>query len=125
MPVQESPTLQSYDAGGDLSANQFRFVLVAADGNVDQCGDGLFAAGIQQDNDAVAVGESVQVQTAGRSKVIASAGTENAGDLIASDSVGRAKLAASGDFVLGMCRSDAAAAGETIDMDFAHGHVIA
>jgi hypothetical protein len=68
---------------------------------------------------------AVQVQILGRTKVVASAGTENAGDLIASDSTGRAKLAATGDYVLGICRSDAVAANDIIDMDFAHGHVVA
>lgn len=123
MGAQENPILASYEAGSDLTANQFRFVSIAADGQVDQTGAGLMAAGVQQDNEASVAGEAVQVQIHGRTKVVASAGTENAGDLISSDATGRARLAVTGDIVLGVCRSDAAAANEIIDMDFFHGHV--
>jgi hypothetical protein len=123
MGNQESATLQTYEAGSDLTGNQFRFVSIASDGQVDQTGAGLMAAGVQQDNMANVAGLPVQVQTYGRTKVVAGAGTENAGDLLASDATGRAVLATTGDIVLGVCRSDAGAADEIIDMDFFHGHV--
>lgn len=123
MGAQGWEALQTYEAGQDLTGNQFTFLALAADGQVDPCGDGLWAVGVQQDNGAAAAGDPVQVQTYGRTKVIASAGTENAGDLIASDLNGKAKLAAIGDYVLGVCRSDAVAADDVIDMDFFHGHI--
>ena len=94
-------TLQSvtYQAGSDLSANQYHFVTMADDNQVDATGDGGLAVGVQQ-NDPAAAGRACVVAITGRSKVVYG-DTIDEDDIVSSDSTGRAVPSASGDYILG------------------------
>lgn len=85
-----------FTAGADLSAVQFRFVkLNGTDLQVVQATvAGEDTLGVQQNNPS-AVGQSVSVMTAGVSKVEAGASV-SIGDLITTDTVGRAIAATTG-----------------------------
>lgn len=108
----EALTCISLEAGSDLSASQYRFVTLAADGQVDQTGAGLDATGILQDDpDAAGVAGSVAIS--GVSKVVAGAATTRAGN-VASDSTGRAVNATTGNFIQGIFLEAAAAAGDIV-----------
>lgn len=90
------------EAGADLSAGQFRFVLVAADGQVDLVASaGGTATGVLL-NDPDAAGKAATVAYAGVVKVVAG-GTVASGAKVQSDASGEAILAATGDHVLGQC----------------------
>ena len=103
MARQEQIQSITLEAGGDLSAGQFHFVLVAADGQIDL----VAAAG--GDADGVlngtpsAAGEAAEMIYAGRAKVVIGVGGLSAGDKVQSDASGEAILAASLDHVLGKC----------------------
>lgn len=100
MATENSLVSITYEAAGDLSANQYHFVKALDTGRVDVCGNGEGAVGIQQ-NDPAAAGRATAVAISGRSKVVYG-GTIDEDDLIASDSTGRAVPAASTDTILGM-----------------------
>lgn len=102
----------SLEAGVDLSANQHHFVTMAADFQVDPTGAGLKANGVQQNNPD-AVGQAVSIMITGVTKMVAGAAVA-ANVNIASDSTGRAVLAAATDFVLGTALEVAGGAGEVI-----------
>lgn len=98
----------SIDAGSDLSSDQFKFVLTAADGEVDV----VSSAGGQADgvlmNAPSAQGRPATVAYAGRVKVIAG-GAITAGDLVQSDASGEAiNGVTTGDFPLGRALTSAA-----------------
>lgn len=101
MAAQEQLQSITLEAGGDLSAGQFRFVLVAADGQVDIVG----AAGGDADgvllNDPSTVGQAATMQYAGRAKVVIGVGGLTAGAKVQSDASGEAIDAAAADHVLG------------------------
>lgn len=103
MSAMEQVQSITLEAGADLSAGQFRFVLVAADGQVDL----VSAAGGDSDgvllNDPDAAGKAATVAYAGRVKVVIGVGGLVAGNKVQSDASGEAILAASGDHVLGKC----------------------
>ena len=115
MALEQNLSTRSYEAGADLSGNQFYFVLQAADGQVDVAGADAQATGVLQDDNGDAAGKVVAVAVGGRSKVAAGAAV-SVGDSISSDSTGRAVTAGAGP-VLGVARSAAAAAGEIISVE--------
>jgi hypothetical protein len=75
----------------DLSANQFHFVTLGSDGFLDIAGAGVRAIGVQQDTPLGTATATVrsEVRYGGISKVVAG-GSFNVGDLLTSDSTGRA-----------------------------------
>jgi hypothetical protein len=103
MSAMEQVQSITLEAGADLSAGQFRFVLMAADGQVDL----VSAAGGDADgvllNDPDAAGKAATVAYAGRVKVVIGVGGLVAGNKVQSDASGEAILAASADHVLGKC----------------------
>ncbi len=75
----------------DMTGNQFKFVTLGSDGYIDVAGAGALALGVMQDAPVgtTAIPLASQVRTGGPSKVQAG-GTFSAGDLISSDSAGKA-----------------------------------
>lgn len=116
MALEQNLNTRSYEAGGDLSGNQFYFVTQAADGQVDTTGAGLQATGVLQDDNGDAAGKVVAVAVGGRSKVSAGAAI-SVGDNVASDGNGQAVTATTGDVILGVARSAAGAAGEIVSVE--------
>ena len=102
-------------AGADLSAKQFFFVSVAADGQIDPTGDGLIADGVLQ-NDPAAAGRAAEVAIGGITQV-SCGGTVTRGGPIGSDAAGQAVNAASGDIILGTAL-ETGATGAVISMIF-------
>ncbi len=107
MTYEENLTNVSREAGGDLSGDQFRFVLIAGDGQVDvNTSAGGAVSGVLQ-NKPGAAGDAATVAIAGVSKVIAG-GTIDEGDLIQSDGSGDAIAASTADYVVGIAMTPAA-----------------
>jgi hypothetical protein len=104
-------------AASDLSAAQYRFVTVNGSGKIAQTGDGAEADGILQDDPAAADRPGEVMAGIGLSKVVAGAAT-TAGGNAASDSVGRAVDAITGDAVMGKFMEAAGAAGDIITILF-------
>jgi hypothetical protein len=91
-------------AASDLSAAQYHFVVVDADGQAALAGKGAAVVGIVQNKPGAATGdkgESTSVRVYGVSKVVA-AQTVAAGALVASDSQGAAAVAQTGDHIAGI-----------------------
>lgn len=104
MAVFQSRDTRTFEAGGDLSAGQFKFVALAADGQVDLAGDGVDAVGVLY-NQPDAAGKAATVVVTG--KVIVEAGASiTTGDAIASNAAGEAITAATGDIVKGYALED-------------------
>jgi hypothetical protein len=104
MAVFQSRDTRTFEAGGDLSAGQFKFVALAADGQVDLAGDGVDAVGVLY-NEPDAAGKAATVVVTG--KVIVEAGASiTTGDAIASNAAGEAITAATGDIVKGYALED-------------------
>jgi len=104
MAVDNKLETISLEAGQDLSTFQYRFVALASDGQIDPVGTaGAKAIGILQDKPS-AVGQAgcVAVPGTGFSKVELGA-TVAQGAEVASDNVGRAVTAVSGNVILGIC----------------------
>lgn len=99
MAYTENQICVTLEAGQDLSAKQFFFVSVSADGQVDPTGDGAYAVGVVQ-NDPAAAGRAAEVAIAGITKV-SCGGAVTRGGPVASDAAGEAVNAASGDVILG------------------------
>jgi hypothetical protein len=124
MALESNLTCVTLEAGGDLSAGQFRFVELAADAQVDLvAAAGGDAVGVLQ-NDPSAAGRAATVAVLGVSKVVAGAAVA-AGARVQSDDEGRALAAASGDVVLGRALTAASAAGEVIEVLLLSTHVTA
>ena len=100
MAHQEQLQVLTATAGADLSASQFLFVAMAADGKVDPAGDGVAAMGVLQNNPD-AEDKAAAVGYAGKTMVKAGA-TIAAGDLLASDADGKAVPATTGEYILGI-----------------------
>lgn len=117
----ESVTLE---AGSDLSAGQFKFVLVASDGQVDL----VASAGGDADgvllNQPGAAGRAAEVAISGIVKVVSGAAV-TAGAKVQSDASGRAITAASGDHVLGKALTTTANAGELVEVLLVNHHILA
>ena len=108
MATMEQVKSLTYDAGTDLSSDQHKFVIQAADdGNVDLCGnEGEQASGVLLN--APDVTEAATVAYTGVVKVIA-AETLAPADKITTNNAGLAIVAdnVNTDHVLGMCLNDA------------------
>lgn len=109
----------SMNAGEDLSTYQYRFVKVHTDGTAKLCGVGEFARGVVQNEPTL--GQVASVGIEGESKVVGVSGLA-AGDLVASDSVGRATTAGAGNHVNGIAREDCNATGQIVTIGLAHGY---
>jgi hypothetical protein len=119
MAVMQSRDTRTFEAGGDLSAGQFKFVDLAADGQVDLVASaGAKAIGVLLNNPSAA-GYAATVCVSG-SVMITCAGTITAGDQIQSDAAGAALLAATSDVILGYAREDGVI-GQIIEMEFITG----
>ncbi len=92
-------------ASADLSASQFCFVVVNANGQLALPSAGGDAEGILQDKPNAA-GQAAEV---GVSKVVVGTGGVTAGDLLATDANGKAVTAATGNKILGRALATGAA----------------
>jgi len=104
MAVFQSRDTRTFEAGGDLSAGQFKFVVLAADGQIDLATDGAAAVGVLL-NEPDAAGKAATVVVSGKTAVTAG-GSITAGDDIASDLNGDAITAATGDIIVGYALED-------------------
>lgn len=103
MAVMQSRDTRTFIAGEDLSAAQFKFVTLEADGQVDIAGDGVRAIGVCLNQPTA--GKAATVAMTG--KVLVEAGAAvTAGDEIASDAAGNAVTAASTDIIMGYALED-------------------
>lgn len=118
MATQGVTTIETFEAGQDLSAKQYCFVTMASDMQIDPTGAGLAADGVLQ-NAPAAAGRAAAVAVVGRVKVLAG-GTIAAGGNIASSATGTAVAATTGNIVLGKAL-EAAVSGQYITMDFTKG----
>lgn len=100
MSTQEHITCITEEAGADLSALQFHFVVMSSDGQVDGAGDGGAAIGVLQ-NKPSSAGEAASVAIGGVSKVVVGSAII-AGQRVASASDSEAIPAATGDIVMGV-----------------------
>jgi hypothetical protein len=110
-------TVQSINAvsGADYSASQYLFVTMASDGEIDPVGAaGLPALGVLY-NAPSAKGIAAEVAISGIVKVKAGA-PFNAGVLIMSSAAGKAVTATSGNRILGMAVTPAAADGDIVSV---------
>lgn len=98
----ESVQSISLPAAGNLAAKQYTFMVVDANGRIDQvAGAGADADGVLLDKPA-AIDRPAEMAYAGRVKVVAG-GTVAMGAKVQSDASGAAILAAGSDHVLGKC----------------------
>lgn len=105
MATMLSRDTRTFVAGSDLTAAQFKFVSLAADGQVDVTASaGGNAIGILSNNPDV--GQAATVTVTG-GYMVEAGGTITAGDQIQSSATGTALLAATGDVVLGYALEDA------------------
>lgn len=97
----------SMEAGSDLSAGQFKFVVLASDGQIDLvAANGGDADGVLL-NKPDAAGRAAEVGVSGIVKVIA-ASTVTRGQKVSSTAAGLAQTAATGHHVLGRAQTTAA-----------------
>lgn len=123
MAVMQSRDNRTFEAGGDLSAAQFKFVTLAADGQVDVTASaGGNAIGVLLNNPAAA-GRAATVCVSG-SVMIKCGGTVTAGDQLQANTDGTALLAATGDVVLGYAR-ESGVINQVIEMEFITGGNVA
>ena len=115
MAYYDNQNSVSFEAGSDLSANQFQFVSVSADGQVDLTGDGAYSIGVLQ-NEPSAAGRAAEVAINGKTQVKCG-GTVTAGGPVASDGSGQAVDATTNDIILGEAM-EAGASGEVITVLF-------
>jgi hypothetical protein len=115
MASQENFTAVTLEAGQDLSTMQYRFMTVAADGQIDPTGAGLIAHGVLQDQPAAA-GRAALVAIAGKVKVVCGAAVTRGGP-VASTSTGTATNATTGNIILGTAL-ETGAAGRIIEILF-------
>lgn len=124
MALDSNLTCVTLEAGGDLSAGQYRFVELASDAQVDVVSAaGGDAVGVLQ-NDPSAAGRVATVAVMGVTKLVAGAAVA-AGDKLQAGADGRALTAASGDVVLGRALTAAAQAGDVIECLLVSQHVLA
>jgi hypothetical protein len=121
MAFTENMQTRSYVAGSDLSAKQFRFVSLAADGAVDATGAGAAAAGVLLNSPAA--GAAAGVAYDGRVTVVCG-GTVTRGGEVASDAAGEAVDATTDDAILGYAL-ETGADGQVITIELARGNTLA
>ncbi len=120
MAVFQSRDTRTFEAGSDLSADQFKFVALAADGQVDLAGSGVDATGVLL-NEPDAAGKAATVVLTGK-VIVEAAGTITAGDEITVSASGTAESStpASGDIIKGYALEDAVA-GQIFAMELIQG----
>ena len=115
MALMEMVKAISFEAGGDLSADQWKFVTVAADGQVDvTTGAGSLPTGVLLNNPDAA-GRAAEVAVGGVVKVEASAAIAAGAD-VAVTAAGLAATASTGNSIVGQCLKGAGAAGELAEV---------
>jgi len=111
MAYEENVRTATFEAGGDLSTAQYKFVKLASDGQVDVAGDGNDAVGVLYTT-ASAAGRAVAVAYEGVAKVIAGDSIEE-GARVTIDNSGRAvSTVGTGEYVVGVAKEPAGTAGE-------------
>jgi hypothetical protein len=95
-------------ASGDLSASQFCFMAVDANGNLALPAAGGDADGILQDKPN-ALGVEGELAVFGVSKLVVGTAGVTAGDLLMTDAAGKAVTAAAGKKILGRAMATGAA----------------
>lgn len=118
MATQGNQTRETFIAGQDLSANQFHFVTMASDGQIDPTGDGAAADGVLV-NTPAAQGDAATVVVAGR-VIVEAGGNIAVGANVASNAAGEAVTAATNDIILGKAL-EAGVDGQIISIDFFRG----
>lgn len=122
MAVMQSRDNRTFIAGEDLSAAQFKFVTLEADGQVDLAdAAGENAMGVCLVG--AAAGNAVTVCVSG-SVMVEAGGAITAGDKIQTGADGTALLAATGDVVLGYAREDGVD-GQIIEIEMIQGGNVA
>lgn len=104
----------TFKAGADLSAEQYKLVKVTASNTVEVAGAGELAIGVLQDKPVADQGGNVTV--IGLTKVVAG-GTIAAGAKVAANATGQAVVAAAGNEVLGIAQ-EAGVANDVIEILF-------
>ena len=108
MAYQQAQTNITLKAGADLSAKQYFFVKIDANGDAVLAGNGENAIGVLQN--APASGEAANIAVAGVSKVIIGDTTSlDSGVVISSDADGKATIGVSTDFALAILIEDTTA----------------
>ena len=115
MAYYDNQKCVSFEAGSDLSAYQFQFMAMSADGQIDRSGAGAYAVGVLQ-NEPSAAGRAAEVAINGKMQVKCG-GAVTAGGPVASDASGQAVDATTGDIILGEAM-EAGASGEVITILF-------
>ena len=124
MATMENVRTITKEAGADLSAGQFKFVEIAADGQVDLVGSaGGSGIGVLL-NKPNAAGVAATIAVDGVVKVIAGTGGLTAGDKVQSDAAGAGITAAASDHVLARAMTTAAA-GELAEVLLGSHHILA
>lgn len=119
MAVMQTRDTRTFEAGEDLSAAQFHFVTLEADGQVDLADSaGENCIGVLL-NAPAAAGRAATVAMTGR--VMVEAGDAvTAGDALQSNAAGEAITAATGDYVMGYALEDGVD-GQIIAMELIQG----
>lgn len=110
--INESPTVV-FPAGEALDDARGIAVTLENNGTVKKATAGavVFGLAIIETDDSVAVGDDVDVQIKDIGKWVAGADGIKTGDLLASDANGKAVVATSGNFIVGVALSAAEKAG--------------
>ena len=118
MAVMQSRDTRTHVAGEDLSAAQFKFVTLEADGQIDLADSaGERALGVLLNKPTAGAAATVAMT----GKVMVEAGASvTAGDQLQTDAAGDAITAAAGDVVMGYALEDAVD-GQIFAMELIHG----
>lgn len=114
-------TTHSLPVNADLSASQYCFVKVNSSSQWALVGDGEDANGVLQD-DPAASGRPGSVALTGNVTKVKAGGTVTAGNVVSSDSTGRAVNSASGDYILGRAVTGTTTANEIVEIILEIGH---
>ena len=118
MATMQSRDTRTFVAGEDLSAAQFKFVTLEADGQVDLADSaGENCLGVLLVEGAAA--RAVTVVMTG-SVMVEAGGTVTAGGAVAVDATGRAVDATTGDIIMGYAR-EAGVAAQVIEIELIQG----
>ena len=119
MAVMQSRNNRTFVAGEDLSAAQFKFVTLEADGKVDLADSaGENCIGVLL-NDPDAEGKAATVCISG-SVMVSCGGTVTGGGAVACDASGDAVDATTSDIIMGYAR-ETGADGQVIEMELIQG----
>lgn len=114
VPFEEAMVCQTFEAAGDLSAHQFKWVEINSDGRVALANAGGNPDGVLQDKPSAA-GEAATVAVSGTCKVKAGAALDEGVD-VTSDANGLAVEAGSGDDRSGTTRTSCGASGSIVSV---------